>query len=78
MIVTRTPFRVTLGGGGTDLPSYYEKHGGFIFAMGLSKYMYLCVNRQVVNMKHRILFAILATNQSAHARQQFGKYEGLR
>ena len=28
MIVTRTPFRVTLGGGGTDLPSYYEKHGG--------------------------------------------------
>ena len=31
MIVTRTPFRVTLGGGGTDLPSFYERHGGFIF-----------------------------------------------
>ncbi len=32
MIVTRTPFRITLGGGGTDLPSFYQKHGGFIFA----------------------------------------------
>ena len=29
MIVSRTPFRITLGGGGTDLPSYYENHGGF-------------------------------------------------
>lgn len=45
MIVTRTPFRITLGGGGTDLPSYYEKHGGFIFAAGLNKYMFLNVNR---------------------------------
>src|SRR3989344_7559603 len=48
MIVTRTPFRVTLGGGGTDLPSFYEKHGGFILAMGLDKYMYVCLNRPLV------------------------------
>lgn len=48
MIVTRTPFRVTLGGGGTDLPSFYEKHGGFILAMGLDKYMYVALNRPVV------------------------------
>lgn len=45
MIVTRTPFRVTLGGGGTDLPSYYEKYGGFIFSVGLNKYMFINVNR---------------------------------
>lgn len=45
MIVTKTPFRVTLGGGGTDLPSFYSKHGGMIFAMGISKYMYICINR---------------------------------
>src|SRR4030095_7516090 len=44
MIITRTPFRVTLGGGGTDLPSFYEKHGGFIFAMGIDKYMYIITN----------------------------------
>lgn len=54
MIVTRTPFRVTLGGGGTDLPSYYEKHGGFIFAMGINKYMYVLVNRQIVDEKVRV------------------------
>lgn len=54
MIITRTPFRVTLGGGGTDLPSYYEKHGGFIFAMGLNKYMYLCVNRPIADKKVRL------------------------
>ncbi|HVV50074.1 MAG TPA: galactokinase [Polyangia bacterium] len=51
MIVTRTPFRVTLGGGGTDLPSYYGHHGGFIFAMGLDKYMYVTINRPVVGKK---------------------------
>ena len=45
MIITRTPFRITLGGGGTDLPSYYEKYGGFIFSAGIDKYMYVTVNR---------------------------------
>ena len=44
MIVTRTPFRVTLGGGGTDLPSFYEKHGGYVLAAGIDKYMYLALN----------------------------------
>lgn len=54
MIVSRTPFRVTLGGGGTDLPSFYEKHGGFIFAMGLDKYMYVFMNRPFVDRKLRL------------------------
>lgn len=54
MIVSRTPFRVTLGGGGTDLPSFYEKHGGFIFAMGLDKYMYVFLNRPFVDRKVRL------------------------
>lgn len=54
MIVTRTPFRVTLGGGGTDLPSYYEKHGGFIFAMGIDKYMYVMLNPPGVDRKIRL------------------------
>ena len=57
MIVTRTPFRVTLGGGGTDLPSYYSQHGGFIFAMGLDKYMYIVVNRPVVGRKLRLHYS---------------------
>lgn len=49
MIITRTPFRVTLGGGGTDLPSYYERYGGFIFAMGIDKYMYVIINPPTVD-----------------------------
>ena len=48
MIVTRTPFRITLGGGGTDLPSFYEQHGGFVFAMGINKYMHLILTRRSI------------------------------
>lgn len=57
MIVTRTPFRVTLGGGGTDLPSYYEQHGGFVFAMSLDKYMYVMVNPPTVDDKIRLHYS---------------------
>ena len=32
MIITRSPLRISLGGGGTDLPSYYRKHSGFLIA----------------------------------------------
>ena len=45
MISTRTPLRVTLGGGGTDLESYYRHGGGFIFAMGLDKYIHITAHR---------------------------------
>jgi D-glycero-alpha-D-manno-heptose-7-phosphate kinase len=57
MIVTRTPFRVTLGGGGTDLPSFYREHGGFIFAMGIDKYMYLMLNPPTVDDKIRLHYS---------------------
>lgn len=45
MIITRTPLRITLGGGGTDLPSYYEQHGGFVISAAISKHIYISVNR---------------------------------
>lgn len=48
MIITRTPFRITLGGGGTDLPSFYEQHGGYVFTMAINKYMYIMLNRRSV------------------------------
>lgn len=57
MIITRTPFRVTLGGGGTDLPSYYSQYGGFIFAAGINKYMLLNVNRPIVDDLIRIKYS---------------------
>ncbi|HEX5274842.1 MAG TPA: hypothetical protein VFW34_06160 [Candidatus Rubrimentiphilum sp.] len=44
MIVTRTPFRVTLGGGGTDLPAFYRRHGAYVLSMGIDKYMYVALN----------------------------------
>jgi D-glycero-alpha-D-manno-heptose-7-phosphate kinase len=57
MIVTRTPFRITLGGGGTDLPSFYERHGGFIFAMGIDKYMYIMLNPPTVDDRIRLHYS---------------------
>lgn len=57
MIVTRTPFRITLGGGGTDLPSFYEQHGGFVFAMGIDKYMYIMLNPPTVDTKIRLHYS---------------------
>ena len=57
MIVTRTPFRITLGGGGTDLPSFYREHGGFILAAALDKYMFLSVNTPIVDDKIRVRYS---------------------
>jgi D-glycero-alpha-D-manno-heptose-7-phosphate kinase len=57
MIVTRTPFRITLGGGGTDLPSFYSQHGGFIFAMGIDKYMYIMLNPPTIDSKIRLHYS---------------------
>src|SRR5581483_2757187 len=57
MIITRTPFRITLGGGGTDLPSYYEKHGGFIFSAGIDKYMFVDANRPAADDLIRLKYS---------------------
>ena len=45
MIIVRSPLRITLGGGGTDLPSYYEKHGGFAIAAAIDRYVYITLHR---------------------------------
>ncbi|MDX6375217.1 MAG: D-glycero-alpha-D-manno-heptose-7-phosphate kinase [Nocardioidaceae bacterium] len=45
MILARAPLRLPLGGGGTDLPSYYRRQGGFILAASITKYVYVAVNR---------------------------------
>ena len=39
MIITRSPLRITLGGGGTDLPSYYLQHEGFLIAAAIDRYV---------------------------------------
>jgi len=45
MIITRTPLRISIGGGGTDLPSYYEKFGGFVISAAINKYVYITANQ---------------------------------
>lgn len=46
MIVSRAPFRFSLGGGGTDLPAYYQQHGGFVVGAAIDSYMYVTANRR--------------------------------
>ena len=45
MIIARSPLRISLGGGGTDLPSYYREHGGFLIAAAIDKYVYVTALR---------------------------------
>jgi D-glycero-alpha-D-manno-heptose-7-phosphate kinase len=44
MIITRSPMRISLGGGGTDLPSYYREFGGFLIAAAIDKYVYITLH----------------------------------
>lgn len=48
MIITRSPLRISLGGGGTDLPSYYREYGGFLIAAAIDKYVYINVHDRFV------------------------------
>jgi D-glycero-alpha-D-manno-heptose-7-phosphate kinase len=48
MIITRSPLRISLGGGGTDLPSYYGEFGGFLVAAAIDKYLYLTLHETFV------------------------------
>jgi D-glycero-alpha-D-manno-heptose-7-phosphate kinase len=48
MIITRSPLRITLGGGGTDLPSYYRDHEGFLIAAAIDKYVYITLHQTFV------------------------------
>jgi D-glycero-alpha-D-manno-heptose-7-phosphate kinase len=45
VLITRTPLRISIGGGGTDLPSYYERFGGFLISAAIDRYIYVTINR---------------------------------
>lgn len=45
MIISRSPLRISLGGGGTDLPSYYKKKGGYLIAGAINKYIYITIGK---------------------------------
>ena len=46
MIISRAPVRLSMGGGGTDLPSYYKKYGGFLIATAINRYVYININKR--------------------------------
>jgi D-glycero-alpha-D-manno-heptose-7-phosphate kinase len=48
VIITRSPLRISLGGGGTDLPSYYREHGGFVLSAAIDKYVYIALHQTFV------------------------------
>lgn len=57
MIITRAPFRIPLGGGGTDLPSYYKKFGGKLISVAIDKYIVTTVNRPVTDSLIRLKYS---------------------
>ena len=48
MIITSSPLRISLGGGGTDLPSYYREHTGFVISAAINKYVYITLHETFV------------------------------
>lgn len=69
MIITRSPLRISLGGGGTDLPSYYRKHSGFLIAAAIDKYVYLTLHQTFVQeliIKYSKLERVESVDQVQH------------
>jgi len=69
MIITRSPLRITLGGGGTDLPSYYRKHGGFLISAAIDKYVYITLHypfEQVINIKYSKMEKVKTIEEIQH------------
>ena len=61
MIISRTPFRVSLFGGGTDYPKWFEKHGGAVLGFAIDKYCYISVRRlpPFFEHKHRVVYSVV-------------------
>ena len=69
MIVVRAPLRVSLGGGGTDLPSYYERREGFLIAAGLKQHIFVIINQSFepnLKLKYSRYEEVTELNQIRH------------
>ena len=69
MIIARSPLRISLGGGGTDIPSYSNEFEGFLIAGAINKYVYVTVNRpfqQEINLKYSVIEKTKDVSQIQH------------
>ena len=69
MIITRSPLRISLGGGGTDLPSYYRDHSGFVLSAAIDKYVYITLHQtfdQELILKYSKLERIHSVDEVQH------------
>ncbi len=69
MILARSPLRITLGGGGTDLASYYEKREGFLISAAIDKYVYILLNQtfdKMIRVKYNRLEKVRDVNEIKH------------
>ena len=69
MIIARSPMRLSLGGGGTDLPSYYREHGGFLIAAAIDKYVYITIHQTFVKdliIKYSSLERVASVHEVQH------------
>jgi len=69
MIITRSPLRITLGGGGTDVPSYYGEHEGFLVAAAIDKYVYITIHHAFVDdliVKYSVLERVSSLEDLKH------------
>ena len=57
MIITRTPLRISLAGGGTDLPSWYENHGSMFISAAIDKYIYITLLRSGFDPRIRLRYS---------------------
>lgn len=69
MIISRSPLRITLGGGGTDLPSYYLQNEGFLIAAAIDKYVYVSASKPFLDgffIKYAQTEEVLSIDQIKH------------
>src|SRR5687768_4969094 len=69
MIITRSPLRISLGGGGSDLLSYYREHSGLVIAAALDKYVYITLHQtfaQELIIKYSRLERVRSVDEVEH------------
>ena len=70
MIISKAPLRITLGGGGTDLQSYYRRHGGFWISAAVDKYIYISIHEifpdQII-LKYSEMERVKSVDEIKHA-----------